>query len=135
MWFLTSSLICYPLRSPGSVSPSPSTFLSPIKTVMPQAWADSARGAQGVWRLIHPNEIANALYRSWLDDPKDVDNKGIPTQGRLHWYIPEELQDEVDAKVNVRGETEKIRELYRQSQWKGIEERFGLGVMGKKIDG
>ena len=101
---------------------------------MPQAWADSARNLTSIWRLIQPREIAVCLWRSWLDDDLDVDEMGMSVKGRLHWYVPEGLQDEVDAVVNTRGGTEKIREVYRQAQWKGIEERFGLGMMGKKIE-
>lgn len=90
---------------------------------MPKAWAD-ASPATGPWRLIEPTEIANAVWASWLNDPSHVDPFGVSTHNRIHWYIPEELIEEVDAVVNTRGGTEKIREVYRETHWKGMEGRL-----------
>lgn len=81
--------------------------------LIPEVWVTGAV-KEGAWRLIEPVEVAQALWSSWLDDPAAVDGKGVSTKGRLHWYVPEELQDEVDARVNVRGMTEVVREEYKQ---------------------
>ena len=92
--------------------------------LMPKPAADHAASLTNHWRLIHPREIAATLFRAWLDSPMDVDTKGYPTKGRLHWYLPEELQDEVDAKMHARGGAEAMREVYRGTHWRGVEGRL-----------
>jgi hypothetical protein len=86
---------------------------------MPKAWAESSPPT-GPWRLIEPLEIAQAVWTSWLNDPSHLDATGHPTLDRIHWYIPEELVEEVDAVVNTRGGTEKVREMYKEVHWKGM---------------
>lgn len=97
---------------------------------MPQQAANAAAKLADIWRLISPTEIAQCVWRSWLDDPNDKDEKGVPTAGRLHWYIPEALQDEVDAKMHERGGAEKMRDVYRGSHWRLTEKRLkSLGML------
>ncbi len=36
--------------------------------------------AEGAWRLVHPREVAETVWRAYHED-------------QLHWYIPEELRD------------------------------------------
>jgi hypothetical protein len=91
--------------------------------LIPEAWVDGAV-KDGPWRLIEAKEIADALWASWLDDPSAVDGKGMSTVGRLHWYIPEELQEDTDALVNVRGGAEKVRETVR-ARFQSPEDAIG----------
>lgn len=50
--------------------------------------------AEGMWRLVHPAEIAETVWRAYAED-------------KLHWYIPEELRDFHRQVVN---EPEQVRE-------------------------
>lgn len=84
--------------------------------------------------MIEPIEIAVTVWKSWLNDPNGVDAMGTSTKDRIHWYVPEELIEEVDAIVNTRGGAEKIREMYRKTHWKGMEARLkAMGVLKNKL--
>lgn len=66
----------------------------------------------GPWRLISPKIVAEALWHSWVNDPDGKDALGNSTKDRIHFYVPEELQTDIDAVVNTVGGAEIIRDKY-----------------------
>ena len=49
---------------------------------------------EGMWRLVHPREIAETVWRAYHED-------------KLHWYVPDELRD---FHAQVVAEPEAVRE-------------------------
>ncbi|KAJ3335553.1 hypothetical protein HDU93_005062 [Gonapodya sp. JEL0774] len=77
----------------------------------------AANTSKSPFRLMKPSAIAEVVWASWVNDPRGTDALGDTTYNRLHWYVPEELQRDIDAIVNTRGGAEKIREQYRKAFW------------------
>lgn len=113
---------------------------------MPTASAQNAPKT-GPFRLIEPAEIAQTVWKSWVNDPDAKDALGDSTKDRIHWYVPEELQvgyarccsgrpvlggwltfpplqSDIDSVVNTRGGAETIRERYSEWLWKPMEARI-----------
>lgn len=101
----------------------PGTINTPL---MPTASAENAKKApeKSPFRLIEPVEIAETVWKSWINDPEGKDALGDATFNRLHWYNPEELQVDIDSVVNTRGGAEKVRDQYREWLWKPMEARI-----------
>ncbi|KXS14748.1 NAD(P)-binding protein [Gonapodya prolifera JEL478] len=111
----------------------PGTINTPL---MPTASAEKASAApeKSPFRLIEPAQVAECVWKSWVNDPDGKDALGDSTQDRIHWYVPEELQSDVDAVVNTRGGAEKIRGLYRETMWKQWEAAIQAAAAAKAAD-
>ncbi|KAI9023964.1 short-chain dehydrogenase/reductase SDR [Hyaloraphidium curvatum] len=109
---------------PGTIN----TALMPTES----AERTKALPANSPFRLIEPSEIAQVVWKSYVDDPEGKDALGDSTHGRLHWYVPEELHVEIDSVVNTRGGAEKIREFYYSTMWAPAEERIKKAMAERK---
>ncbi|KAI9000102.1 short chain dehydrogenase [Hyaloraphidium curvatum] len=108
----------------------PGAIATPI---LPRAWQESAPAA-GAWRLVQPAAVADALWKSWVDDPQGEDALGW-TRGRVHWYVPEELVGEVEAKLGAPGGAEVVKGEFRKSFWAGTGARLAAaGVVKAPAD-